>query len=106
MPGGVVCFEKRREYFLAAQSCYARKSCPNLPVWALVRLRKSTGLSVRLALVSAGFPAGVAFESDHPPLQSILYALNNVVQVNTIFVWSPSRICGIFMHLFKLGKTA
>jgi len=44
MPGRVVCFEKRREYFLALQSCCARKPCPNFPVWALARLRKFTRL--------------------------------------------------------------
>ncbi len=37
-PGQMVCFEKRRESFLAVQFCRAGKSCPNFRVWVLARL--------------------------------------------------------------------
>ena len=82
IPGRVVCFEKRREYFLAAQSCCARKSSPNIPVWALARLRKSTGLLVRLAPVGstpASLPARLSNQTTRPFNQSFT-CLDDVVQ--------------------------
>jgi len=81
VPGQVICFEKRREYFLATQSCCARKPCPNIPIRALARLRKSTGLSVRLAPVGstpASLPARLSKQITCPFTQS-LTCLDDVV---------------------------
>ncbi len=101
VPGQVICFEKRRKYFLAVQSCCARKSCPNFPVWALARLRKFTGLSVRArpCRPHAGVPAGEAFEADYLPLHSIRYVFNDVVlgkaDVNGHHQFSPATFSGL-----------
>ena len=82
MPGRVVCFEKRREYFLAVQSCCARKPCPNFPVWALARLRKFTGLSrfwlAPVGSTPASLPARLSNQTTRPFNQSFT-CLDDVV---------------------------
>ncbi len=71
----MVCLEKRREYFLAAQSCYAKKVLPKPPSSGAPLAAKAhwTFGPARPCKLHAGFRAGEAFESDLLPLQSILY---------------------------------